>query len=779
VVYLAEDGREIEFDVFDHHGHRLEVGASIWQPIERLTLKRLSPERWEMTDIAGRCLEFEAGPGFTSGRAMLRSETSRCGFHQIRYQYDPRGRLHSVIDSAGRTIGLTYNPEGRLSVLSLPHSVGGTSYSHRRYFYDDEGDLVQVTDALGSSWHFEYATHLLVQETDRNGLSFYFAYDGLGEDAYCIRTWGDDGLYDHVILYDKQNKATFVTNSLGHTTQYHMNLVGQVVTIVDPLGAETHYRYDPETLQKLEARDALGRTTRFQYDARGNLLELEEPTGAITRLTYDKGLDLPSSGTDPLGGEWRWAHDRHGRRTQQRDPLGRVFGYQYTDGWLSGLLDPAGQTSRLSFDRQGNLTRLLQPDQGELRWRYDTLGRPIEAIDPLGNVRRRRFDLEGRVIWAEEPDGNVRALVYDGEGSVVRARDEQHDVHVTYQGMGRLASRSEAGTTVRFEYDTEEQLTGIVNEHGHVYRFEYDEAGEVSVEEGFDGILRRFKRDKAGQVLEVIRPTNRHTAYEYDAAGRVTSVRHDDGSQEIYRFRLDGMLEEATNPHCTVLFERDALGRITRELQGEYWIASDYDALGMRSTMTSSLGADQRITRNVVGEVLEVASSDYRVGFERDAQGLELSRSLPGGLVSRWERDRLGRPFRHCDPHHLAVRAGELLADGATGRGRELFDRDRLLGHAGADGGRSRCEALVGVDLGVWDAAGCGGISEDRLTKSPRDRCARQRMGCCASATAGFGGGRRSRRSGPAGSAPTVPVPLAGTVRRCRDGLVLQPIPVL
>lgn len=70
--------------------------------------------------------------------------------------------------------------------------------------YDASGDLVQVTDPLGHAWRFEYKNHLLVRETDRNGLSFYFAYDGFGQDAYCVRTWGDGGIYDHITDYDKR-----------------------------------------------------------------------------------------------------------------------------------------------------------------------------------------------------------------------------------------------------------------------------------------------------------------------------------------------------------------------------------------------------------------------------------------------------------------------------------------------------------------------------------------------------------------------------------------------
>jgi hypothetical protein len=94
----------------------------------------------------------------------------------------------------------------------------------------------------------------------------------------------------------------------------------------------------------------------------------------------------------------------------------------------------------------------------------------------------------------------------------VYAKDAQHDVRFSCMGMNRLASRAEAGTSVRFEYDTEEQLIGIVNEHGHVYRFKLGPTGKVDEEHGFDGLMRRHTRDRAGRVTRVERPASRFSS---------------------------------------------------------------------------------------------------------------------------------------------------------------------------------------------------------------------------------------------------------------------------
>jgi len=166
------------------------------------------------------------------------------------------------------------------------------------------------------------------------------------------------------------------------------------------------------------------------------------------------------------------------------------------------------------------------------------------------------------------------------------------------------------------------------------------------------------------------RPASEESRYAYDPAGRVTQIDHSDGTSETYAYRPDGELIAATNASTELHFERDPLGRIERELQGEHWVRSHYDALGRRRSVRSSKGLEQRIRRNAMGDVLAVEAGvhslkpsgpdtpaldrlfqerkdPYRVDFERDRLGLELQRTLPGGVQARWHRDRLGRPEMH------------------------------------------------------------------------------------------------------------------------------------
>jgi YD repeat-containing protein len=270
------------------------------------------------------------------------------------------------------------------------------------------------------------------------------------------------------------------------------------------------------------------------------------------------------------------------------------------------------------------------------------------------------FDLLGRTVRVQEPDGNLRELRYDGEGNVVRAKDQQYDVEFNYTGVNRLLSRTQAGTTVRFVYDTEENLTAIYNEAGAVYRFVLGPTGEVNEEYGFDGLHRAYQRDKAGRVQKVLRPGGLVTAYGYDGLDRVVALEHADGQGKVlgaekYAYRSDGELVAADNGTSAVKFERDLLGRVVREVVGSDSVASDYGPLGLRTRMRTSRGHVLDIERNVVGDVVGLragggpaaapgsdAKKDpapaWEAKFTRDQLGLEIERQLPGGVRSVWRR---------------------------------------------------------------------------------------------------------------------------------------------
>ncbi|WP_441656236.1 RHS repeat-associated core domain-containing protein [Fibrella musci] len=329
----------------------------------------------------------------------------------------------------------------------------------------------------------------------------------------------------------------------------------------------------------------------------------------------------------------------------QTDPLGAQTRYVYDEqGRLITVVNALEQTTQLRYDERHQLAHIITPDE-QIRSRgYDALGRLTTLTDPMGAVQVRRYDRSGQLVQLTEPDGTQQTLVYDGVGNVIEARQSEQLVTFTYTGQSRLSQRRQAGQQVGFSYDKEGRLTGLTNEAGLLYRFGLDANGQVVEEEGFDGLLRRYERDAAGRVTTVLRPADRYTTYAYSPTGQIRTVQYSDGTTERYDYDEVGALIRAENEATTVRLERDALGRVRWESQGEHWVEYSYDALGQRTQVRSSLGADLALAYDALGNVRQMAAGSWQARFGYDSRGLEVQRTLSGNLQIGWQRDAAGRP---------------------------------------------------------------------------------------------------------------------------------------
>ncbi|MFV8756503.1 DUF6531 domain-containing protein [Nannocystaceae bacterium ST9] len=663
VVRLG-DGREIEFGLWDLPERTMRPGDVLERVIHKLTLHCVGQGRFEVHHADGRIHEFASILGGDAEIARLVRIRSLDGHHAIELHYDSNARLEWVRDACDRLLHFEHDGEGRLVALGLPRPDGQGFYQHRRYRYDDDGDLVEVEDSLAHKWHYEYRGHLLVQEIDRAGLSFYFQYDDTGANSKCIRTWGDGGIYDHVITYDVPNHKTFVENSCGEVTIYQTNVRNQVVAVTNALGQTTQYEYDPETGEQTLVVDPLGARTTQRHDHRGNLVEIVMPDGDRALIEYEGYL--PTRAIDPRGGEWGWRY-QHGRLVERTFPSGGRITY----GWAGGLLvwsrDDAGHKTAIQYDVHKNLTAVLLPNGARLDHQPDALGRAVLVRNPLGGETRFHYDTEGRIVRKRSPTLVEQDVVHDPEGNVLEVADSTRRIRLGYGHFHRVVWREEAGTYRQFEYDTEDRLLGVVNEAGERYGFVLDPDGRVLKEIGFDGRVRRYNRDRAGRVIETVLPSGRRSVSSYDVVGRVLEVKHSDGCFARFEYERGGFLRAVENETALVEFERDLVGRVIAERCGEFEVRSRYDVNGYRIEMATSLGARVAIERDPLGEVQTLFMGDANrqdtVAFERDAAGLEVKRRFSNGIDVRWERDNAGRPLVRRTLQRLGVAAGLASAE--------------------------------------------------------------------------------------------------------------------
>ncbi|MEZ2661712.1 RHS repeat-associated core domain-containing protein [Aneurinibacillus aneurinilyticus] len=213
-------------------------------------------------------------------------------------------------------------------------------------------------------------------------------------------------------------------------------------------------------------------------------------------------------------------------------------------------------------------------------------------------------------------------------------------------------SQEQGGKKVKFTYDTEEQLTAVINEKGETYQFERDTKGNIIKEIGFDKMERTYERSLAGLVQRIQRPGDRWTAYQHDNLGNVIRVDYYDDTWETFGYDKNGSLIETENEHVAIKLERDPSGQIIKEWQNNHWVASSYDELGNRSQITSSLGAKIDVARNEMGNVSQITASrseqeQWTASMQYNELGQEIERILPGDVISKWQYDTTGRPTHH------------------------------------------------------------------------------------------------------------------------------------
>ncbi|MCH5599232.1 hypothetical protein [Niabella ginsengisoli] len=535
---------------------------------------------------------------------MLASITDPQGF-SIRFDYDTKGNLTSIIDSCGRLLKLQNDEMGR--VQRVYTIADNRRINFIQYQYDAAGNMIGTEDVMGAVKRFEYEDHLLIKLTNQSNHSFYWEYEGKGDAARCIHTWGDEGVLEYWSAYKQNEDGSGVTtarDSLGHETEYHYDSSKLIYKIIDANGGITRQIYNQ--YQELEVLvNPEGGTVQYQYNLFGKIGRITNENDEASTYQYDERLNLTFAGS-PGGMAISWEYDERSRLISRTGISGNTVQYEYEGKHVKRITDNKERSFELWYDKQHNLTRLQYPNRLEQLWEYDELGNMLFHKDVRGNITRYTYNDASQVVELREPDGNTHRFEYDVAGNLLTARDYSHLVEFEYGPLGILRGRKQNNRSVRFNYDTELQLRSIVNEGGEVYKFGLDALGNVVSEWGFDGLNRRYQRDNNGRVTKVLRPQEKWTSYDYDSVGNIVKEEHSDSSMAAYKYNADALLIEAINETSHIKLQRDKAGRVVKEMQDGYEVTKLYDSDGNCVYTGSSLGADINMRYNEWGMLTEM-----------------------------------------------------------------------------------------------------------------------------------------------------------------------------
>ena len=603
----------------------------------------------------------------------------------LELDWDATSTLRRVRQVAeGRELLLHYGRSNLIESVTL--SASGESNVIAEYEYDAQGRLSTAYDAAGFGDHFEYdEKHRVSREVAKDGGVFHYRYDDRGR---CVLRTGL-GHYDQKRLRFLDATHTIeVTNSRGAVSRYQTSPTGQILNEWSPLGAH-HGRSFDAFGRLVSTVDSTGAMTRYGYDADGNRSLVIDALGHRTRYRYNQHHQ-PTLMVDALGQEWQREYDQRNRLIRTIDPLGASWQFAYDEADnLTEIVNPAGARRLQSFS-DGVLRAYKDWNGGVHGFAFDPFGRVTERRDPLERSTRIRYDRLGRPIQIVRPDQSQVLATYDPGGNLASYVDPNgHTRRWKHGPCGRLLEAHDPmGRITRYEWGTEPGwLQAIVNPKGERYEFFRDEAGHVVREKAFDGGERTFKyngEDRPvgmttanGETIEVLR----------DACQRVTAQLLPDGERVLFEFDPLGRLAKAVNSDSSLVIERDAAGRITREIQGEHWVSTRYDLAGEPIEKSSSLGQRTVFEQDAVLGLRQMSTGNGFIRFEYDPCGREVSRLLPGGNRLDQTHDALGR----LSSQRLTDGGGQRAAAGA-----ELIRRVYQHDAAGQ---------IIGVDDAYWGRA--------------------------------------------------------------------------
>lgn len=307
----------------------------------------------------------------------------------------------------------------------------------------------------------------------------------------------------------------------------------------------------------------------------------------MEKFEYNAALGQLSRYTAADGAEWLYRYDERGLLSNITDPAGQTWTQQCDERGLPvSLVSPQGEETRLAYTPQGLLSGIFRQDERRLGIEYDHHNRPETLTDVMGREHHTEYSGHDLPVKMRGPGGQS-----------VRLQWQQHH---------KLSGIERAGTGAEgFRYDRHGNLLAYTDGNGVVWTMEYGPFDLPVARTDGEGHRWQYRYDKDTlQLTEVINPQGESYRYILDNCGRVTEERDWGGVVWRYRYDADGLCTARVNGlEETILYSRDAAGRLAEVITPEGKTQYAYDKSGRLTGIFSPDGTSQRTGYDERGRV--------------------------------------------------------------------------------------------------------------------------------------------------------------------------------
>jgi RHS repeat-associated protein len=520
-------------------------------------------------DADGNQASITYGDGYTTKYAYSDTDNrltqiTLASGDAIAYTYDSVGRIVSQTATSGGTTSTTYTADGAINTAQ-------NSNGQIKYTYDVNGGLSGIDDPNGSSIRYEHdilgrVTKITEKATaTATGAVTQYTYDAVGN----LKTVIDPIGGVTTMTYDAANRLTLRLLPNGITTSYTYNAVDQVLSIV-------HKAADGTVLASLTYERAKG----------GEPSKITREDGSYTVLTYDGSLRVTKEayydGSSALQETITYTYDAAGKRTAKTDLQGN-HAYNYGSGFRLNTVQDANETEQYTYDADGRLSQVNR-DGSNISLSHDDYDRLTQVNNATtGQNVIYLYDAQGRRIG--ENDGitqrrylvnpsmgiglDVQDLVTDGSGNLL--------ANYIYAGSAPLMRLDANGNPVYYLTDGMGSVIGLANGAGQsVAKYSYDGFGNIRNSSGSDSAASTLGGDFRfqGQWLESESGLYYMRARDYDAnTGRFISrdpvdlIQTEPESFDPYQFVYDNPYIFTDPTGEFTLIEINSADKISKILQ--------------------------------------------------------------------------------------------------------------------------------------------------------------------------------------------------------------------
>lgn len=640
------------------------------------SFKRLSDNSYQLITRDRRTFNFDGSGNLTQIKPRFLPATTLVYVS---------GKLSSIVDSAGRSIAITYSvaDPALIERVTLPDG------RYVQYGYTS-GRLTSVRDPRGKTWTVAYDVNGRLVSIQDPALHFELQniqYDGQGRVTSEQNGTGDTTTYTYTTSsgYDL---TTVTIPGRGDWVYTHRNYM--LMSVTDPLGRTTSYTYDSMG-RRATVTDGRGNTSRYEYDIVGNIVKevAPQPLGYVVTRTFNATNDLltdkdgrtntttyayATSG-DPAAdyqvGQLKSVTDREAgvttfkywTTTSSPAPPGTVVGL------LKNTTNQRSKTTSFDYDSSGNQTQITSPLGLKTTLGYDSSGRRTTRRDPRGNV-------------PAPPAGFLTQWTYDAADHVSTLTDARGNVTTydfTDNELPWKVTRTENDGTSRVtttEYDNANRLWKTTDPRNGVETRLYWPDGQLKSVQSPEGNKTTYDYDFAGQPTTLVEPNGNVTGatasdytwtYGYDNAGNRTSEAHPDGgTRQISYDALNRPTQWTDALSHTASVSYDANNNVITRTDGlNHSTISTYDKLDRRKTETDernktttyayfATGELQSVTTPLGNKTTYALDDDGRITSMVDPRGNVVGAD-PNQYTWNYQYDAAGNRTRITDPLGNAI----------------------------------------------------------------------------------------------------------------------------